>query len=182
SGHGDWYRRELEKLIEAMSMAPTPDAILADGPGTADCELLIGGCPQLIDKASVCFKWNERKSPREFVWESGDLPTGGLPGFYASLPSYMYDKRRHRAFCLPIQCNEVIRPYDLSEATHLYGFFGAVSSGLRGRMAAGLRAQNNPQEALIEIRDSIWNQMFDRTGLKAKVDYAEAMRRCRFNL
>jgi hypothetical protein len=182
SGHGHWYRLELEKLIEAMSRARTPDAILVDGIHTADCVLRIEGCPQLRDKVSTCVKWNKSKSPREFIWDSGDLPTGGLPGFYVSLPSYMYDKRRHRAFCLPIKCNEVIRPYDLSEATFLYGFFGAVSSGLRGRMAAALRPQNDQQNALIEIRDSIWNQMFDRSGLKAKVDYAENTRRCRFNL
>jgi hypothetical protein len=165
-----------------MSRAPTPDAILADNVPAADCVLRIGGCPQLNGKLSTCFEWNKSKSPREFVWDIGDLPTGGIPGFYASLPSYMYDKRRHRAFRLPIQCNELIRPYDLSEATFLYGFFGAVSSGLRGRMAAGLRAQNDRQEGLIETRDSIWHQMFDRSGLQAKVDYADTMRRCRFNL
>lgn len=182
SGHGEWYRRELQRLIEAMSIAPSPDATLADSIHTADCVLRIEGCPQLRDKVSTCFKWNESKSPREFIWDSGDLPTGSLPGFYVSLPSYMYGKRRHRAFCLPIRCNEVIRPYDLSEAAFLYGFFGAVSSGLRGRMVAALRAQDDHQEALIEVRDSIWNQMFDRSGLKAKVDYAETMRRCRFNL
>jgi hypothetical protein len=180
SGHDQWYRREFERLIEAAS--PTSDATVADGVGSADCVLRIGGCPQLTDKLSICFKRNEARSPREFVWDIGDLPTGGLPGFYASLPSYMYDRRRHRAFCLPIQCNEVIRPYDLSEATFLYGFLGAVSSGLRGRMASGLRARNDRQEGLIETRDSIWNQMFDRSGLQAKVDYAETMRRCRFNL
>jgi hypothetical protein len=182
SGHEFWYRRELDRLIEAMSRVRTPDAVLADSVRTADCVLRIQGCPQLNEKVSACLKWNESKSPREFIWDSGDLPTGGLPGFYVSLPSYMYDKRRHRAFCMPIQCNEAIRSYDLSEATFLYGFFGAVSSGLRARMAAALHAQNDQQEALIEIRNSIWNQMFDRSGLKAKVDYAETMRRCRFNL
>lgn len=182
SNHEYWYRRELERLVEAMYRAPTPDAILADRIGSSDCALRIEGCPQLKDNVSACFKWNEGKSPREFIWDSGDLPTGGLPGFYVSLPSYMCDKRRHRAFCLPIQCNETIRPYDLSEATYLFGFFGAVSSGLRGRMAAALRSQNDRQEALIELRNSIWSQMFDRSGLKAKADYADNLRRCRFNL
>jgi hypothetical protein len=182
SGHGYWYRRELDQLIEAMSRAPTSDAVLVEGNQTADCVLRIEGCPQLKDKISTCLKWNEPKSPREFIWESGDLPTGVRPGFYISLPSYMYDKRRHRAFCLPIKCNEVIRPYDLGDATFLYGFLGAVSSGLRGRMGTVLGHQNDRQNARFEIRDSIWNQMYDRTGLRAKVDYAENMRSCRFNL
>jgi hypothetical protein len=49
-------------------------------------------------------------------------------------------------------------------------------------MATVLRAQNERQEGLIEIRESIWNQMYDRSGLKAKEDYANTMRKCRFNL
>jgi len=182
SGHNYWYHLEYERLVEGMSGARLQDAILADSSDSADCVLRIEGCPQLKDKVSTCLKRNVPTSPREFIWDSSDLPTGGLPGFYVSLPSYMYDKRRHRAFCLPIRCNEVIRPYDLSEATFLYGFFGAVSSGLRARMTAALLANNDQQESLIEIRDSIWNQIFDRSGLKAKVDYAETMRQCRFNL
>ena len=183
TGHEYWYRLELDRLVEAMARARAPDAVLADNISMADCVLRIESkAQQLTDKASICFKWSERKSPREFIWDSCDLPTGGMPGFYVSLPSYMYDKRRHRAFCLPVQFNEAIRAYDLNEATYLYGFFGAVSSGLRGRIATALRAQNDQQDALIEIRDPIWNQMFDRSGLKAKTDYAETMRRCRFNL
>jgi hypothetical protein len=182
SGHGDGYRRELERLIEGLGRAKTPDAILVDSASAADCRLRIEGCPQLNGDVLACLKRHEPKSPREFVWDSGDLPSGSLPGFYVSLPSYMYDRKRHRAFCMPIQCNEAIRAYDLSEAKFLYGFFGAISSGLRGRMAAALRAQNERQEGLIEIRDSIWHQMFDRSGLSAKADYADAVRRCRFNL
>jgi hypothetical protein len=181
SGHQDWYRREMGGLIDAMNRTRTQDAVLVDNVLDADCVLRMEGCPQIKDKVSVCLKRNEIKSPREFVWDSSDLPTGGLPGFYVSLPTFLYDKRRHRGFCLPMRCNEAIRPYDLGDATHLYGFLGAASSGLRGRMAAALR-DRNPEEGLIEIRDSIWNQMYDRSGLKAKEDYADTMRRCRFNL
>ncbi len=47
SGHGYWYRRELDQLIEAMSRAPTSDAVLVEGNQTADCVLRIEGCPQL---------------------------------------------------------------------------------------------------------------------------------------
>jgi len=182
TGHGEWYRRELETLIEGIAQGRTAEAVLVDGVNAADCVLRIEGCPQLRDSISTCFRWRERKSPREFIWETGDLPTGVLPGFYVSLPAYMFDRRRHRAFCLPIRCVETIRAYDLSDATFLYGFFGALSSGLRGRIARALQAQNDQREGLIEIRDSIWGQMFDRSGLKAKADYADNLRRCRFNL
>jgi len=183
SGHGHWYRRELEGLLEAMSRSRSPDAVLATSGETAHCALRIEGCPQLNrTSALACLRRRQGKSPREFIWDSSDLPTGSLPGFYVSLPSYMYDPRRHRAFGLPIRCNEVIRPYDLSEAKFLYGFFGAITSGVRGRMVAALRSQNGEPEGMIETRDSIWHQMFDRSGLQAKVDYAETMRRCRFNL
>lgn len=182
SPHEGWYRRELDSLVNVIARTSTPDAVLADTPGSADCVLRIGSWAQLPDRLATCFKWHEPKAPREFIWNSDDLPTGGLPGFYVSLPSYMYDRRRHRAFCLPIRCNEVVRPYDLTDATFLYGFFGALSSGLRARMIAALNAQEYSSEARIEIRDSIWGQMFDRSGLKAKLDYAENLRRCRFNL
>lgn len=182
SGHGEWYRRELDTMVEAIARGRTTDAVLVDRADAADCVLRIEGSPQLRDSIRKCLAWPERKSPREFIWESGDLPTGVLPGFYVSLPAYMFDSRRHRAFCLPIRCVESVQAYDLKEATYLYGFCGAISSGLRGRIARVLSPRNERADGLIEIRDSIWGQMFDRTGLKAKADYANNLRRCRFNL
>ncbi len=181
-GHGEWYRRELDILVAGIARGRTDEALLVDNVDRADCVLRIEGCPQLRDRIGNCLAWPERRTPREFIWETGDLPTGVLPGFYVSLPSYMFDSRRHRAFCLPIRCVESIRPYDLGDATYLYGFCGALSSGLRGRIFQALSAQNERAGGLIEVRDSIWGQMFDRTGLKAKADYAENLRRCRFNL
>ncbi len=182
AGHGEWYRRELETLVEGIARGRTTDAVLVDGAQTADCVLRIEGCPQLRDPIPKCLEWREPKAPREFIWETGDLPTGVLPGFYVSLPAYMFDRRRHRAFCLPIRCVESVRAYDLGDATFLYGFCGALSSGLRGRIARALQAHPDQSSGLIEIRDSIWGQMFDRSGLKAKADYADNLRRCRFNL
>lgn len=182
SGHGQYYRLELERLLEAMSATPSREALLEDRRESADCVLRIEGCPQLRGSVMDCYRRSSASNPREFVWDSGDLPTGGLAGFYVSLPSYMYDGRRHRAFCLPIRCNEAIRHFDTRDATHIFGFFGAISSGLRGRMVPILNSVAKPGEALIEVRDSIWHQMFDRSGLPAKLEYAENLRRCRFNL
>jgi len=179
-GHEYWYRRELEALFS--SLVGSSEAVLATSRSTADCVLQMEGAPQLKARFLDCYRRGEPEHPRRFVWDSGDLPTGAMAGLYVSLPSYMHDRRRHRAFCLPIRCAETVRAYDISDATHLYGFFGAISSGLRARMAAILRGQPEPQRGLIEIRDSIWHQMFDRSGLRAKQDYAESLRRCRFNL
>ncbi|MCF3649274.1 exostosin domain-containing protein [Synoicihabitans lomoniglobus] len=181
-GHGYYFRREMERLVEAISAAPSTDGVLVGSRDASDCVIRLTGCPSLRDKMSTCLKWPEQKSPREFVWDMGDLPTGGPPGFYVSLPSYMFERRRHRAFGLPIKCNEVIRPYDLRDATFLYGFLGAITSGVRGRMLPMLNALNESREGLLVVRDSIWHKMFDRSGLQGKQDYADTMRRCRFNL
>lgn len=168
--------------MDVMRTSRSSKAILVDSRETADCIIRIGGCPSLKDKASTCLKWPQPRHPPEFVWEMGDLPTGSIPGFYVSLPSYMYDSRRHRAFCLPYICNEMIHPFDLDEAEYLYGYCGSTSSGLRARMNPLLIAAHKRLEALIDIRDPIWNQMFDRSGLEAKAAYANNLRLCRFNL
>lgn len=183
SRHEYWHRLEIEKLVEAMSKSRSPDTVLAANSDSADCILRIQNGPQLSqDDARACLKWPPVTSPREFVWDYGDLPAGILPGFYASLPSYMFDARRHRAFGIPLLCNELVQRYDAGDARYLYGFFGAVTSGLRARMLSRLQARNQAREGLLVVRDSIWTKMFDRSGLQAKADYAEALRQSRFFL
>lgn len=182
SGHEHWHSRQFEGLVDVMRTSRSSKAILVDSREMADCVIRIGGCPSLKDKASACFEWPKPKRQAELVWEMGDLPTGSIPGLHVSLPSYMYDSRRHRAFCLPYICNEMIHPFDLDEAEYLYGYCGSTSSGLRARMNPLLVAAHNRREALIDIRDPIWNQMFDRSGLEAKAAYANNLRLCRFSL
>jgi hypothetical protein len=182
-GHDHWHRTEFENLLKSIATGRKIDAVMVDSRDRADCVLRIGNSVQLSQSSILeCLKWNKPTSPREFVWDYGDLPSGSLPGFYASLPSYMFDRRRHRAFGLPIECNELVRPYDLKDAKYLYGFFGAATSAVRGRMRTDLQAHPRRQEGLIEFRDSIWLQMFDRSGVQAKIDYTENLRQCRFIL
>lgn len=178
-----WHRLELERLITAMSAGGSSEAVSVDDRGQADCVVRMGGSPSLgHDSLFKSLHLDQAKSPPEFIWDYSDLPTGTFPGFYASLPSYIYDHKRHRAFSIPLVCNELVRPYDPQDATFLYGFFGAISSGVRARMVPLLNAHPRRAEGLIEVRDSIWNQMFDRSGLQPKLDYTENLRRSRFIL
>ena len=165
-----------------MRMSKSSRVILVDSRELADCVIRIGGCPSLKGQLSACFAWPRPGRPAEFVWEMGDFPSGIIPGLYVSLPSYMYDSRRHRAFCLPYVCNEMIKPFALDEAEYLYGYCGSTSSGLRQRMNPLLIAAHGRGEALIDIRAPIWDQMFNRGGLEAKAAYVNNRRLSRFNL
>lgn len=182
SDHDYWHQRQFEDMVDAMRNQNSSNAVLVEASDDADCILRIGGCPSLKGRIPLCLEWPKKKFPPEFVWEMGDLPSGILSGFYVSLPSYMYDKRRHRAFCLPYVCNEMIKPFELSEAQYLFGYCGSTSSGLRARMNPILRAAHNRKEALIDIREPIWDRMFDRSGFNAKAEYANNLRLCKFNL
>jgi hypothetical protein len=182
SGHDYWHRRQYQDFLGPATRSRSGRFALVDSPDLADCILRIGGCPSLRDSWRVCFELPKAKALPEFVWEMGDLPTGGLPGLYVSLPSYMYDPRRHRSFCLPYTCNELIRPYEYSEARYLYGYCGSTSSGLRGRLNPLLCSARDRGEALVDIREPIWDKMFNRSGLQEKQLYADILRQTRFNL
>ncbi|NUN63525.1 exostosin family protein [Pseudanabaena biceps] len=177
-----WHERQFADIKEAMYRSKSSKAVLVDSREMADVVLRIGGCTSLQDKVSICFELPKAKCPPEFVWEMGDLPTGSKFGLYVSLPSYMYDSRRHRAFCLPYICNEMIHPFDLDEAEYLYGYCGSTFSGLRARMNPLLIKAHNKGEALIDIREPIWHKMFDRSGIEEKAIYARMLRLSRFNL
>lgn len=180
SGHDDWHTQQLLLLKDTLSKSVSSDAILVANPEYSDCILKINNCPSIL--GSDCLRWDGRKSPPEFFWDMGDLPTGGLPGLYVSLPTYMYDRRRHRAFCLPIIMNETVHEYDLSDAQYLFGYLGSTSSGLRQRLNIIMQPYHVGGKARYEVRDQIWDKMFDRSGLQAKVDYANNLRQCRFIL
>lgn len=158
SGSDYWHQRQYEDLLGQRKRSSSGKVILVESPDLADCILRIGGCPSLRDSWSVCFELPKRKVLPEFVWEMGDLPTGGLPGLYVSLPSYMHDVKRHRSFCLPYLCNELIKPYPYTEARYLYGYCGSTSSRLRQRLNPLLYDAQDRGEALVDIRKPIWEK------------------------
>ncbi len=177
--HEKWHRKEWESRLESIESRATR-ASLVDRAADADFTILTRA-PQLDDAGFGAHLWGS-PSPgkREYVWDDGDQPTGRWPGFYCSLPREAFDSKRHRSFCYPIIYNERIHRFDPEDARFLYGFVGGITSGLRSRLIKYLVAQNKPGEALIKVQGGPWESMFDRSGLDAKLGYAESMRRCRF--
>jgi hypothetical protein len=182
SANDYWHRIQFEEAINSIREIRANEAVLVESPDESDCILRIEGGPSIKVAARSMMRWPKKKTPPELVWDMSDLPSGLHPGLYVSLPAYMYDNRRHKAFCLPYTCNEMIRAFDPDEAQYLYGYCGSTSSGLRGRLNPILIDAHNKGEAIIEIRDPIWNQMFDRSGLEAKEIYANTLRCCKFSL
>jgi hypothetical protein len=176
---GQWYLREWERLLGAGN--PSTLRIAADEKH-ADCTLSPESPWQFgTGRSLLAYSPSAGPSPR-FVWDLGDRPTGFEPGLYCSLPRPLFDGRRHRTFCYPIFSNELVGPNDLGDATLLFGFVGAISSGLRARMIESLRTRGRSDEMLVAVQAGPWDAMFGSGGLAIKRDYAAALGRCRFFL
>lgn len=174
-----WHRREWERLL---STAPSYELRIVDEEKRADCVLSADSPWQFGPARSFWGYTCPADSIRRFVWDSGDLPTGYESGMYCSLPRTLFDHRRHRAICYPINYNECITAYDLSDASKLFGFVGAITSGLRARMINNLQLHDRADEMLVAVQSGPWGAMFDRSGLAVKREYANALRQCRFFL
>lgn len=170
SGADAWHRLEWENMLSRLGQGPRIGAMLADHPGQADAIIATPGCPKPAAPSG----------PPLYVWDSGDTPDGRQAGFYCSLPRLLFDPRRHRTLGYPIRYNECVRPSDPSEADHLVGFVGGITSGVRSRLMHVLRRDALPGECLLVERGGPWDRMFDRSGVPAKQDYSFSLRRSRF--
>jgi hypothetical protein len=175
----DWHRREWEDRFAAAD--PT-NALAVTDRATADC-IVSTSTPWHFSNGGRSFGHvaADRDRPPRFVWDQSDLPGGHERGFYCSLPRLLFDPRRHRTCHYAISFNECIQAGDLSEAHYLAGFVGGVTSGLRSRLLRHLKSWS-PADFLFEEQSGPWTQMFDRSGLAVKKNYASALRRCRFFL
>ncbi len=182
SGLESWHRSEWERRLETFSQSKSGDFALASDRTSADF-VLVTALPQLHD-TSLARQFVPARLPRpnEFAWDPGDSPTGLWPGLYCSLPRMQFDARRHRTFCYPFVYNELVQPFDLHEARHLWGFMGGITSGLRGRMMAKLRAHAADPDVLLVEQAAQWTQIYDRSGTPFKKQYVDALRHSRFFL
>jgi hypothetical protein len=178
-GQEHWHRREWEQLF---SSGGGPGIRIVAEEKDADC-VLSAGSPWHFGKGGSRWGYSAPKGPLpRFVWDSGDNPTGHEPGLYCSLPRPLFDDRRHRTFCYPISYNECVAPFDLSEASILFGFMGGITSGVRSRMIESLKIHGRPDEMSLTVQSGPWKAMFDRSGLAIKQSYADTLRKCRFFL
>jgi hypothetical protein len=184
AGEERWHRREWEHQLAAMAGGAGPEARLVSARPEADCVITstspwnFGAGGKILGRRPPCGPG----TPPVFVWDYCDLPAGRDPGFYCSLPRPLFDPRRHRSTCYPIRYNECVCPGDLGEARFLFGFMGGITSGLRARLVASLRSQTRPGEMQLVVSAGPWSQMFDRSGIPLKQQYAQALRESRFFL
>jgi hypothetical protein len=175
-----FHRQEWELLLGAGNSAGLR---LVSEEKDAECSL-VPASPWQFGPGKSVFGYSSppADSVRRFVWDCGDRPTGYEPGLYCSLPRLLFDNRRHRSFCYPINYNEQVSANDFCDASLLFGFVGANSSGLRARMTRNLLLHGRADEMLVTVQGGPWDAMLDRSGLAIKKQYADALRRCRFFL
>jgi hypothetical protein len=123
-----------------------------------------------------------RRPDTTFAWDSGDFPTGRLPGLFCSLSRRLFDPARHRSFCYPLRINRQIREYPLAEARYLFGFSGNVTAPLRARLLADLRPAADAGLGLLRQTDSLFTRIYDPGADGERARFADDIRQCRFIL
>jgi hypothetical protein len=170
-----WHRREWENMLCRISEASSGHEIVS---GRSEADFIVRAF-----SVSINDPWREQLAGyrgNEFVWDSGDLPSGAFPGLYCSLKRNLFSRHRHRTFSYPIVYNEVIDKFDLSEATLNWTFFGGITSRVRKRLVQLLAPTTRETDGQIVVQGGTWTQMFDRSGIKQKVEYAAALKAARF--
>lgn len=175
-----WHQVEWKKLFSTENVSAQSEVVPVECKKQADCILRTVG------------RWNFNmgpeiaKAPKEdrpvVVWDSGDFPAGLEPGFYCSLPRPLHEPRRHRSFCYPIVYNECVEPFDQRYAENLFCFAGGITSGLRGRLVSWMKGTEISDPVGLRVQNGPWQQMFDRSGLAVKKEYADMIQRSRFVL
>ncbi len=166
-------RIEWERMISigeggSTHFNSTSELSVADLVVAAEPARLAGACPISAKKFS---------DRPVFCWDSSDRPDGYLSGLYCGLGSPVFRKRAHINFSYPITYNEQVGASDLGGADMLWGFFGGITSPLRRRIANTLKDR---KDGYVRIANGPWFQMFNRTGIDAKVDYAESLARTKY--
>lgn len=131
-----------------------------------------------VHPESPAARWPEKT----FAWDTGDRPTGLLPGFFCSLPASLHDRSRHLTFPYLWRYNQEVRPRPLAEADHLFGFTGSISAPLRQRLFAALSPESARGRAILRRTESLWTRLHADGPDPEKIRYADELARCKFIL
>lgn len=185
TGYDATHREIWTHRLARLAPGGAPDVTLVDEPDDADYivettgrQSFIGGRVFTVSPESHY----HRRPETTFVWDSGDFPTGRLPGLYCSLDRALFHPQRHRGFCYPLRYNPHIRPFPLEEADRLFGFCGSPSSALRHRLFAELAPFAANGMALLKNTTGLWGRLFNSPDADGWKLYADVLRRCRFFL
>lgn len=115
-----------------------------------------------------------------FAWDSGDFPTGRLPGLFCSLSRRLISPARHRSFCYPLRINRQIAEYPLNDAHYLFGFSGNITAPVRARLFTELRPSADTGLGLLRRTESLFTRIYDPGVDSERARFADDIRRCRF--
>lgn len=175
-----WHQVEWRKIFSTEIVAGQSEVVPVENKKQSDCVLRTAGQWTFSTGAQAAIEPKEERPV--VVWDSGDFPTGMDPGLYCSLPRPLHEPQRHRSFCYPIVYNECVEPFDPKYAENLFCFAGGITSGLRERLVNWIKETKFSYLVGLRVQTGPWQQMFDRSGLAVKKEYAEMIRRSRFVL
>lgn len=175
-----WHQEEWKKIFSEEIIANQTEVLPVAEKNQADCIL------QTRSRQNLITAWKITSASAEtipvVVWDSDDHPSGIDPGLYCSLPRPLHEPSRHGSFCYPIVYNECVEPFDQKNAEYLFCFAGGVTSGLRGRLVSWIKETKFDEAVGLKVQNGPWQQMFDRSGLAVKKEYADIIKRSRFVL
>jgi hypothetical protein len=173
---------EWRKIFSPENSQGQEEIVPVDSPKDANCILQTKSRWQLNEENWQGEGGTDHAGSPVLVWDSGDFPSGVDAGLYCSLPRPLFEPNRHRAFCYPIVYNECIEPFRQEEAENLFCFAGGITSGLRGRMVSWMQGTKFKEPVGLLVQGGPWQQMFDRSGLPVKKQYADMIKKSRFVL
>jgi hypothetical protein len=125
-----------------------------------------------------------RSDLKDFVWDWHDRPVGRLSGFYCSLDVRMFDPRRHRSISYPLQYNQEVKHFPLTDAEYNFGFIGGLTAGVRARMVDALEPRSEQDHSFFRVRGADWSKYYarDQSEMDSQREYGDFLRKTKFIL
>jgi hypothetical protein len=175
-----WHQEEWKKIFSPENVNGQKEVLPVSKKSQADCILKTRSRESVHSEGEIIEDPAEAKPV--VVWDSEDFPLGTDPGLYCSLPRPLYEPRRHASFCYPIVYNECVQHFSQKYANFLFCFAGGITSGLRNRLVQWLNSTKFEDQIVSRVKNGPWEQMFDRSGLQTKKEYAEILQQSKFVL
>lgn len=148
-----------------------------------EADFVIRGFPNVLSLRSLLVPLTA-SDLKDFVWDWHDRPVGRLNGFYCSLDVRMFDPRRHRSISYPLQYNQEVKHFPLSDAEYNFGFIGGLTAGVRSRMVDALYPRAEQDNSFIRVRGADWAKYYarDQSEMDSQREYADFLRKTKFIL
>jgi hypothetical protein len=171
---GSWLSSLKEKIVTRASRPDDAEFII----DVSSRHSLLGADVFTPKKSSHY----TRRPDTTFLWDSGDHPTGLLPGLFCSLHKRLAQPSRHRGFCYPLRMNPLVTALSPDDARYLFGFSGNITAPLRAKLFQTFAAEARAGRALMRKTESIFHRIYDPASDVERRRYVEDIAQCRFVL